>query len=196
MFDFSLYWNHTSPEASHVSSSSKSSSGFFRRVNKNQSQNPSQGRRSKAEGNRRRWIRTLMQFLWMIFSVFIGIWLLCFTSKVYMKNIVLDLWDDSSRIQFKEEYSNLMEGEKGVLNLIQLVWYGKNNESKNVFNRIFTKCYQSVLSSQLKFITSSIALNWEVQPLLWHEPNTKILLFCISLDLFWINFSFTPIKQG
>ena len=47
-----------------------------------------------------------------------------------MKNIVLELWDDSSRIQFKEEYSNLLEEEKGVLNLNQLVWYGKNNESK------------------------------------------------------------------
>ena len=69
-----------------------------------------------------------------------------------MKNLVLDLWDDSSRIQFREEYSNLMEEEKGVLNLTQLVWYGKNNESKNVFNRICTKRYQSVLSSKLKFI--------------------------------------------
>ena len=68
-----------------------------------------------------------------------------------MKNLVLDLWDDSSRIQFREEYSNLMEEEKGVLNLTQLVWYGKNNESKNVFNRICTKRYQSVLSSDLKF---------------------------------------------
>ena len=83
---------------------------------------------------------------------FIGILLLFLTSKVYMKIIVLDLWDDSSRIQFKEEYSNLMEEEKGVLNLTQLVWYGKNNESKNVINRICTKRYQSVLSSQLKFI--------------------------------------------
>ena len=68
-----------------------------------------------------------------------------------MKNLVLDLWDDSSRIQFKEEYSNLMEEEKGVLNLTQLVWYGKNNESKNVINRICTKRNQSVLSSELKF---------------------------------------------
>jgi hypothetical protein len=41
---------------------------------------------------------------------------------VYMKNIVLDLWDDSSRIEFKEEYSNLMEEVKGVLNLTQVVW--------------------------------------------------------------------------
>ena len=40
-----------------------------------------------------------------------------FNIKVYMKIIVLDLWEDSSRIQFREEYSNLMEGEKGVLNL-------------------------------------------------------------------------------
>ena len=94
-------------------------------LTKTKSQNPAQGRRSKAEGNRRRWIRTLMQFLWMIFSAFIGIWLVCFTTKLYLKNIVLDLWDDSSRIQFKEEYSNLMEEEKEILNLTQLVWYGK-----------------------------------------------------------------------
>ena len=94
-------------------------------LTKTKSQNPTQGRQSKAEGNRRRWIRTLMQFLWTIFSVLIGIWLLCFTSKVYMKNIVLDLWDDSSRIEFKEEYSKFMEEVKGVLNLTQLVWYGK-----------------------------------------------------------------------
>ena len=53
-----------------------------------------------------------------------------FNKKVYMKNIVLDLWDDSSRIQFKEEYSNLLEEEKEILNLTQLVWYGKNNKSK------------------------------------------------------------------
>ena len=82
-------------------------------LTKTKSQNPAQGRRSKAEGNRRRWIRTLMQFLWMIFFVFFGLWLLCFTSKVYMKNIVLDLCDDSSRIQFKDEYSNLMDEECG-----------------------------------------------------------------------------------
>ena len=61
-----------------------------------------------------------------------------------MKNIVLDLWDDSSRIQFKEEYSNLLEEEKGVLNLTQLVWYEKDNESKNVINPICTKRNQSV----------------------------------------------------
>ena len=87
----------------------------------------------------------------MIFSVFIGIWLLRFTSKVYMKNIVLDLWDDSWRIQFKEEYLNLMEEEKGVLNLTQLVRYGKNNKSRNAINQIDTKRNQSLLSSQLKF---------------------------------------------
>ena len=121
-------------------------------LTKTKSQNPAQGRRSKAEGNRQRWIRTLMQFLCMIFSVFIGIWLLCFTSKVYMKNIVLDLWDDSSRIQFKEEYSNLLEEEKGVLNLTQLVWYGKNNKSRNVIKQIYTKRNKSVLSSKFKFI--------------------------------------------
>ena len=119
-------------------------------LTKTKSQNPAQGRRSKAEGNRRRWIRTLMQFLWMIFSVSNRIWLLFLISKVYMKKIVLDLWDDSSRIQFREEYSNLMEEEKGVLNLTQLVWYGKNNESKNVINRICTKRYQSVISSEEK----------------------------------------------
>ena len=81
-------------------------------LTKTKSQNQAQGRRSKAEGNRRWWIRTLIQFLWTIFSVLIGIWILCFTSKVYMKNIVLDLWDDSSRIQFKEEYS-AYRGRKG-----------------------------------------------------------------------------------
>ncbi len=117
-------------------------------LTKTKSQNPTQGRRSKAEGNRRRWIRTLMQFLWMIFSLFLGIWLLCFTPKVYMKNIVLDLWNDSSRILFNEEDSNLMEEVKGVLNLTQLVWNGKNYESRNVNNRIYMKRYQSVLSSK------------------------------------------------
>ena len=102
----------------------------FGELTKTKSQNPTQGRQLKAEGNRQRGIRTLMQFLWTIFSVFVGKWILCFTSKVYMKNIVLDLWDDSSRIEFKEEYSNLMEEVKGVLNLTQLFWYGKNNKSK------------------------------------------------------------------
>ena len=120
-------------------------------LTKTKSQNPAQGQRSKAEGNRRRWIRTLMQFLWTIYSVFIGILLLCLTSKVYMKIIVLDLWDDSSRIQFREEYS-AYGGRKGILNLTQLVWYGKNNESRNVNNRIDTKRNQSVLSSKFKFI--------------------------------------------
>ena len=120
-------------------------------LTKTKSQNPAQGRRSKAEGNRRRWIRTLMQFLWTIYSVFIGILLLCLTSKVYMKILVLDLWDDSSRIQFREEYS-AYGGRKGILNLTQLVWYGKNNESRNVNNRIDTKRNQSVLSSKFKFI--------------------------------------------
>ena len=86
-------------------------------------QNPAQGRRSKAEGNRRRWIRTLMQFLWKIYSVFIGILILCLTSKVYMKIIVLDLWEDSSRIQFRQEYS-AYGGRKGDLksHLIDLIW--------------------------------------------------------------------------
>jgi hypothetical protein len=110
-------------------------------LTKTKSQNPTQGRQSKAEGNRRRWIRTLMQFLWTIFSVFVGKWILCFTSKVYMKNIVLDLWDDSSRIEFKEEYSNLMEEVKGVLNLTQVVWYGKK------ITRV--KCNQSDLQETL-----------------------------------------------
>ena len=61
-----------------------------------------------------------------------------------MKNIVLDLWNDSSRIEFKEEYSNIIEEVKGVLNLTQLVWYEKDNESKNVINPICTKRNQSV----------------------------------------------------
>ena len=115
-------------------------------LTKTKSQNSAQGRRSKAEGNKRRWIRTLIQFLWTIFSVFIGIWLLCFTSKVYMKNIVLDLWDDSSRILFNEEDSNLMEEVKGVLNLTQLVWNGKNNESRIVtigfIRNVISPCYR------------------------------------------------------
>ena len=116
---------------------------------KTKSQNPTQGRRSKAEGNRRRWIRTLIQFLW-IFSVFIWIWLPYLTSKVYMKNIVLDLWDDSSRIQFKEEYSNLLEEEKGVLNLTQLVWYGKIIKvemwSSEFIRNVISPCYHQNLN--------------------------------------------------
>ena len=143
-------------------------------LTKTKSQNPAQGRRSKAEGNRQRWIRTLMQFLWMILSVFIRIWLLCFTSKVYMKIIVLDLWDDSSWIQFKEEYSNLLEEEKEVLNLTKLVWNEKNNESKNVFNRICTKRYQSVLSSQLKFIQRQLRRNNPIE-FLWYTDIIRMI---------------------
>ena len=92
-------------------------------LTKTKSQNPALGRRSKAEGNRRRWIRTLMQFLWTIFSLFLGIWILCFTPKIYMKNIVLDLWNDSSRIKFKEEFKSY-GGSKGGLKpySTRLIW--------------------------------------------------------------------------
>ena len=49
-----------------------------------------------------------------------------------------------------------MEEEKGVLNLTQLVRYGKNNKSRNAINQIDTKRNQSLLSSQLKFIQRHI----------------------------------------
>ena len=87
-------------------------------------------------------LNDLFRFNWIL--------LLFLTSNVYMKIIVLDLWDDSSRIQFREEYS-AYGGRKGDFKsyLIDLIWEKIMREEmwSIVFKRnVISPCYHQNLN--------------------------------------------------